>query len=165
MSDKLLPTLLAILIVVVLFALVRWGWRGRIRRQSDMPQLPQAPVDLLDRLVARADGMYVVTTYTAQPLERIAIHGLGVRSTAEAIVAEDGVLINRQGARDVYIPREQLRSVATTSGMVGKFVERNGLVVFTWQLGETVVDTGFRARSGEESRELENAASALVSAP
>ena len=163
MSDKLLPTLLAILIVVVLFALAWWGWRGRIRRQSDVPQLPQAPVDLLDRIVTRADGMYVVTTYTAQPLERIAIHGLGVRSNAEAIVAADGVLINRQGAHDVYIPRDQLRSVS--SGMVGKFVERNGLVVFTWQLGDTVVDTGFRARSGEESRELENAASALVSAP
>ena len=163
MSDKLLPTLLAILIVVVLFTLVWWGWRSRIRRQSDVQPLPQAPVDLLDRLVTRADGMYVVTTYSSQPLERIAIHGLGVRSNAEAIVAEDGVLINRQGAPDVYIPRERLQSVATASGMVGKFVERNGLVVFTWHLGDTVVDTGFRARTGDESRELENAASALVS--
>ena len=49
--------------------------------------------------------------------------------------------------------------------MIGKFVERDGLVVFTWQLGDTVVDTGFRARNGAESRELENAASALVIAP
>lgn len=162
MSDKVVPTLLAILIVVVLFALVWWGWRGRIRRQSGLTQLPQAPVDLLDRLLARAEGMYVVTTYAAQPLERIAVHGLGVRSNAEAIVARDGVLLNRQGAPDVYIPRELLVSVSTASGMVGKFVERNGLVVFTWRLGDTVVDTGFRARSGEESTALERAAAALV---
>lgn len=162
MSDRLLPTLLTIAIVVLLFALVWWGWNSRIRRQSGLAELPQAPQDFLDRTMARADGMYVVTTYTNQPLERIAIHGLGVRSNAEAIVAQDGILLNRQGAQDVYIPREHLRSVATTSGMVGKFVERDGLVVFTWDLGETRVDTGFRARSGEQSRELEAAASSLV---
>ena len=48
--------------------------------------------------------------------------------------------------------------------MVGKFVERDGLVVLTWDLGDTRVDTGFRARTGEGSRQLEDAASALLDA-
>ena len=34
MSDKLVPTLLTLVIVVVLFALIWWGWRGRVRRLS-----------------------------------------------------------------------------------------------------------------------------------
>ena len=164
MSDKLVPTLLTILIVVVLFALLWWGWRGRVRRQSGLPPVAQAPQDLMQRATARVDGMYVVTTYASQPLERIASHGLGVRTTAEAVVAPDGVFLNRQGAPDVFIPREHLRAVSTASGMVGKFVERGGLVVLTWALGDTRVDTGFRARTGEGSRELEDAASALLDA-
>lgn len=162
MSEKLLPTLLTIAIVAVVFALMWWGWRSRVRRQSGLPDPPQPPADLLDRVTARADGMYVVTTPTAQPLERIAVHGMGVRGNAEVLVAQDGVLINRQGAPDIYIPRDRLDAVSTTSGMVGKFVERDGLVVFTWRLGDTVVDTGFRARSGEQSRRLEAAAAALA---
>ncbi|MCT1455825.1 PH-like domain-containing protein [Kocuria rhizophila] len=164
MSDKLVPTLLTLVIVVVLFALIWWGWRGRVRRQSDVAEVTPAPRDLMSRATTRVDGMYVVTTYTDQPLERIARHGLGVRTNAEAVVAADGVFINRQGAPDVFIPRRDLRAVSTTSGMVGKFVERDGLVVFTWDLGDTRVDTGFRARTGEGSHELEDAASALLNA-
>ena len=164
MLDKLVPTLLTILIVAVLFASIWWGWRGRVRRQSGVATPIQAPQDLLQRATARVDGMYVVTTYTAQPLERIAAHGLGVRTNAEAIVAADGILLNRQGAPDLFIPRQDLRAVSTASGMVGKFVERDGLVVLTWDLGDTRVDTGFRARTGEESRQLEDAASALLDA-
>ena len=162
MAEKLLPTLLTILIVAVVFALMRWGWRSRLRRQSGLPEPPPPPADLLERVSARADGMYVVTTPAAQPLERIAVHGLGVRGNAQVLVAEDGVLINRQGAPDIYIPRERLHAVSTTSGMIGKFVERDGLVVFTWRFGDTVVDTGFRARSGGQSRRLETAAAALT---
>ena len=158
----LVPALFTVALILVLFTLMWWGWKGRLRRQSHVTAPPQAPADLLDSVTARADGMYVVTTYTGQPLERIAAHGLGVRSNAEAVVAEAGVLLNRQGARDVFIPREQLLSVSTTSGMVGKFVERDGLVMFTWQLGDLTVDTGFRARSGEDSRAVEAAAAALV---
>lgn len=161
MSEKLLPTLLTIAIVIVVFALMRWGWRSRIRRQSGLPELPPPPADLLERVSARAEGMYVVTTPTGMPLERIAVHGMGVRGNAEVLVAEAGVLINRQGAPDIYIPRERLQAVSTTSGMIGKFVERDGLVVFTWRLGDTVVDTGFRARAGQSHR-LEAAAAALT---
>ena len=162
MSDKLVPTLLTVLIVAVLFALLWWGWRGRVRRQAGLAELTAPPQDILQRATARVDGMYVVTTYADQPLERIARHGLGVRTNAEAVVAPDGIFLNRQGAPDLFIPRHDLRAVSTTSGMVGKFVERDGLVVFTWDLGDTRVDTGFRARSGEDSRALEDAASALL---
>lgn len=126
MSDKLVPTLLTLVIVVVLFALIWWGWRGRVRRQSDVAEVTPAPRDLMSRATTRVDGMYVVTTYTDQPLERIARHGLGVRTNAEAVVAPDGVFINRQGAPDVFIPRHDLRAVSTTSGMVGKFVSVTG---------------------------------------
>lgn len=162
MSEKLLPTLLTIAIVAVVFALMWRGWRARIRRQSGLPQLPEPPADLLERVSVRADGMYVATTHACQPLERIAVHGMGVRGNAQALVTDAGVLLNRQGAPDLYIPRERLHSVSTTSGMVGKFVERDGLVVFTWRFGDTLVDTGFRARTGAQSHRLEAAAAALT---
>lgn len=61
-------------------------------------------------------------------------------------IGRAGVLLVRQGAPDVFVPRAALLGVRLERGMVGKFVEREGLVVLTWSLGEATLDTGLRLR-------------------
>ena len=48
--------------------------------------------------------------------------------------------------------------------MAGKFVEKEGLVIVTWKLGTTAVDTGFRTRSAEEKTPLVSAITELLPA-
>ncbi|WP_434994153.1 hypothetical protein [Arthrobacter sp. Ld5] len=152
---------LTVAIIVVIVALMGLGWRNRLRRQADVPAPPEPPSDP-GPVLYEAEGQYVATTTAGDWLDRIAVHGLGLRGNAVASVHRDGVLIARTGARTVFIPRADLTSVQLAGGMTGKFVEKEGLVILTWRLGTHGVDTGFRTRHAAHKAQLLAAASALV---
>ena len=128
--------LLAVVGVVVLVAM-RTGWRHRvIRSAAVVPALYPAPVSgdpvLGAPLTAPFDATYVSTTLASDWLDRVAAHGLGARSTAVVQVFDAGVLIERTGAPDLYLPAAAMRAAGTASGIAGKVVGHEGLVVLTW---------------------------------
>ncbi|MFB9776767.1 hypothetical protein [Brevibacterium otitidis] len=143
--DRLIPTLIIVAVIIGLFALMWWGWTGRQRRQSAIPA-PEAPAADLRLSSPPIAGTYVATTLAAEPLERVAVHHLGVRTTASLGISGTGIVLDRDGVPDILIPAAALEGVRTDSGMIGKFVERDGLIIVTWRLGDTLVDTGFRPR-------------------
>lgn len=161
--------LMTVAIIVVIVALMALGWRNRLRRQSDVPPPPEVPADP-GRVLYEADGQYVATTTAGDWLDRVAVHGLGLRGNAVASVHPEGVLFTRTGARAVFVPREDLVSVQLAGGMTGKFVEKEGLVVVTWRLGtgpdgeQRRVDTGFRTRHAAHKTQLVAAVAALIPA-
>ncbi|MBG6180106.1 PH-like domain-containing protein [Arthrobacter sp. CAN_A1] len=159
--DWLTPVALSLGTIAVVVALGALGWRSRLGRQRDIPAPAEAP-EVLSEPLYIANGQYVVTTTAGDWLDRIAVHGLGVKSNATATVHEEGILIVRSGARDLFIRRSDLTSVRLDRGMAGKFVEKDGLVVFTWTLNGTAVDTGFRTRQAEARTGLLHAASDLA---
>ncbi|WP_026554984.1 PH-like domain-containing protein [Arthrobacter sp. 35W] len=161
MGDRLLPTVLTALLVVVVFALIGLGWRNRLKRQQTVAGLPEVPAGLGEPLLAVA-GTYVATTSAGDWLDRIAVHALGIRTTATVEVHPAAVLIRRSGAPDLYIDAQSLTEVRLESGMAGKFVEKDGLVVLGWTLGETPVDTGFRTRAAAEKTPLLHSLENLV---
>jgi hypothetical protein len=151
--DRLLPGLVMLAVAVALAGLMWMGWRGRLKRQSGIAAPRPVPASTgAERY--RCAGQYVATTIAGDWLDRIAAHGLGVRAVADAVVLDEGVVFDRSGAVELFIPREDLREVGLASGMAGKFVEKDGLVVVGWLLGETAVETGFRARYAEEKDAL-----------
>ncbi|WP_394253431.1 PH-like domain-containing protein [Arthrobacter pityocampae] len=148
-------------IIAVIVALMGLGWRNRLRRQADVPA-PPAPPAGLGPVLYEAEGQYVATTTAGDWLDRIAVHGLGLRGNAVASVHPEGVLLSRTGAPDVFVPRGDLTSVQLAGGMTGKFVEKEGLVILTWRLGDLGVDTGFRTRHAAHKAQLVAAIAALV---
>ncbi len=150
-------------IIVLVVALMALGWRNRLRRQADFAPPPDVPSEL-GPILYEAEGQYVATTTAGDWLDRVAVHGLGLRGNAVTWVHPEGVLITRTGARSVFIPRSDLVSVQLASGMTGKFVEKEGLVVITWRLGAERVDTGFRTRHAAHKTQLVAAVAALVPA-
>lgn len=161
--DRLLPVLLMLGLAAAVFVLLGLGWRNRLRRQSDVEALPAAPAELTVPL-AGADGQYVTTTSAGDWLDRIAVHNLGLRTNAELSVHSEGVLVNRTGAGPVFIPAARLTGVRLESGMAGKFVEKDGLLVVSWMLGSRELDTGFRTRRAEDKTTLLDALQDLISA-
>lgn len=161
--DGVAAVTLAVVVVLVLFALLWLGWRGRLRRQGGYAQLPEVPADLsAPRL--EVSGQYVVSTSAGDWLDRIAVHSLGVKSNADLSVYSEGVLIRRTGAADVFIPAASVTGVRLESGMAGKFVEKEGLVVISWLLGEAAVDTAFRTREAGQKTPLAELVRTLVPA-
>lgn len=151
--EKLGPAALTLSLVVVAFVLIWWGWRNRLKRQQDLAPLPELP-GKMGQPTLEVEGQYVVTTSAGDWLDRIAVHGLGIRTNARLGVHPQGVLLTRSGAPDLYIDAGSLTGVRTEAGMAGKFVEKDGLVVLTWLLGETPVDTGFRTRRAADRSPL-----------
>jgi len=161
--DKILPGLAMLAVIAVVFVLLFIGWRNRLKRQSDVEQLPAVPAELSLPL-ASADGQYVATTTAGDWLDRIAVQGLGIRTNAELTVHPEGVLFERSGAGPVFIPADRLTGVRQDSGMAGKFVEKDGLLVVSWTLGNRELDTGFRTRRADDKPAVLKAFQELISA-
>jgi hypothetical protein len=160
--DKILPGLAMLAIVAVVFVLLGIGWRNRLRRQSDVEQLPPVPA-APGEPAAVAEGQYVATTTAGDWLDRIAVHGLGIRTNSTLAVYPHGVLYERAGAAALYIPAASLTGVRQDSGMAGKFVEKDGLLVLAWTLGAHELDTGFRTRRAADKDVLYQALQELIS--
>lgn len=161
--DRLLPGLLMLSLAVVVIALLGIGWRNRLRRQADVDPLPEIP-GALGAALAVADGQYVASTTAGDWLDRIAVHNLGIRTNAELSVHPEGVLFDRSGAAPVFIPAASLTGVRQESGMAGKFVEKDGLLVLSWMLGTRELDSGFRTRHADDKTKLLNALQDLIPA-
>lgn len=160
--DKILPGLAMLAVVAVAFVLLGIGWRNRLRRQADVEQLPEVPA-APGEPAAVAEGQYVATTTAGDWLDRIAVHGLGIRTNATLAVYPHGVLYERAGAPALYIPAAYLTGVRQDSGMTGKFVEKDGLLVLAWMLGAHELDTGFRTRRAADKDVLYQALQELIS--
>jgi len=160
---KELSLLLTLVLIGVALALIWLGWRNRLRRQADVDPLPEIPAEL-GAAVAVADGQYVASTTAGDWLDRIAVHNLGLRTNAELSVHPEGVLFDRSGAGPVFIPAASLTGVRQESGMAGKFVEKDGLLVLSWMLGSRELDSGFRTRHADDKTLLLNAVQDLIPA-
>lgn len=152
---------ISLVAIVLLVGLMALGWRNRLVRQEALQAPPTPPEDQVAPLYA-AEGQYVVTTTGGDWLDRVTAHGLGNKATATAAVYPHGLLFDRSGDSDVYIPRQNLAGVRLERGMAGKFVEKDGLVVVSWTLDSQTFDTGFRTRYAADKTQLLAAISALI---
>ena len=150
-------------IIAAVLVMMGIGWRNRLRRQADVDPLPEVPMEP-GVPSARAEGQYVASTTAGDWLDRIAVHSLGIRTNAVLSVYPHGVLLDRSGAPAVYIPAERLSAVRQESGMAGKFVEKDGLLVMTWDLGTHTLDTGFRTRKAADKAALYDSLQQLIAA-
>lgn len=152
------------LIVIALLLSALWlGWRNRKRRQKHVTAPAPIPDGLLDQQpLALDEGMYVATVQGRDWLDRIAVHQLGIRTDAQMEIHSQGVAILRNGASNLFIPVGQITDVRLESGINGKFVEKEGLIVFSWMLGRQEVSTGFRTKTAAGKRPLYTALSGLI---
>lgn len=172
--------LLGLLVVPVLVALAWRGWRARARAQHAVTA-PARPAtgpgpDALP-------GTYVSTCRAGDWLDRVVVHGLGVRSAVLVEVDERGVALHRTGAPSLLLPAADLTGVRREPGMAGKYVgtrgpAAGGLVVLSWRLpagdgadsadgadgaaAATDLDTGVRTRYAADADALHAAVQALL---
>ncbi|MFD5391712.1 hypothetical protein ACFWMG_43710 [Streptomyces sp. NPDC127074] len=138
-----------LLVIALVYWLMREGWKWRGTLQGDLPELPQTPSDPGEPRLTMS-GRYHGSTTAGQWLDRIVAHGLGTRSRVELTLTDQGVSVVRPGARDFFIPAAELRGARLDKGIAGKVLAEGGLLVITWQLGEKLIDSGFRSDHAAE---------------
>lgn len=107
------------------------GWRALRRRQSDVAGLAPVPGDLGAPTLTE-DLLYVATTRAEQPLQRIAVKGLGFRARAVLTVATGGIRLDLAGAEPGFIPAAALRGVGRATWAIDRVVSNDGLVFVRW---------------------------------
>lgn len=138
---------LTILFAAVLLALLAWAWWRRMRRDAGLtPPIGQAPADAVT--VAAHEVLYVATTRHGEPLERLAIRGLGFRSRAGLTVTTAGVALDLTGQPGIFLPTARITDVAQATVAIDRVVEKDGLVRIAWRVDrDTVVDSYLRPQN------------------
>ncbi|MEU3428209.1 hypothetical protein [Streptomyces gardneri] len=138
-----------LLFVVLVYWLMRQGWKWRGSLQSDLPELPTAP-EAPGATRLTLSGRYHGSTTAGQWLDRIVAHGLGTRSRVELTLTDAGIAVVRPGANDFFIPADALREARLDKGIAGKVLAEGGLLIVTWAHGEKLLDSGFRSDRAAE---------------
>ena len=152
-----------VLITVVALIAMRRGWSRRARWSgSALPSLPEVPAERGPVRFGPVEATYLSSTLAGRPLERLAVHGLGVRSPAVVEVDEAGVLVRRTGSADLYLPASAVLHVTLAAGIAGTAVGRARLVLIGWQADQTVVETGLLPRHDADRAGLIEAIRAVL---
>ncbi|MET1044333.1 MAG: hypothetical protein ABWX59_09475 [Microbacteriaceae bacterium] len=162
--DRTFWAVVTIGILALLLALMLLGWRARRRRQSGMAT-PEAPPATLGRTLIEVQALYVGTTVTGEPLNRITVKGLGFRARATLTVAETGLVLAIPGQSDVFIARDRITGVGRATWTIDRTVEPDGLLLIGWRLGGTAVDSYLRLTGDASLGEVIDRITDLMSAP
>lgn len=154
------PVLMAIVLVflLLLLALMVLGWRARARRQVAIGKPASVP-ELAGAELVTAPVFYVATTVATEPLNRIAVSGLGFRSRATVSAAEAGITLTIPGQYPSFIPASDVRAVERATATIDRVVERGGMVLVRWVLRSdsglaTEVDSYLRFIEPEDSNKF-----------
>lgn len=141
--DRLLPTIVVVVLILLIFTGMIFGWRARQHRQASLVRALPVPRDIGSELLS-LDVFYVATTIAGEPLNRVAVSGLGYRARASITVATEGIVLSLAGEPDAFIPTAELRGVERATWTIDRVVETGGLVCVSWMLGDTAVDSYLR---------------------
>lgn len=163
------PTMVASLIfAVVLVLVIGWlirlmmrGWRRRGQLQETLiGTLPAVPDMVGPPTVAATRGQYLGCTLAPKWNDRVVAGDLGYRTKAVLTRYPEGIMVQRSGARPIWIPQDAILAVRTERGIAGRTIpsrSHDGVLAIRWRLPSgTEIDTGFRADDrSEHTRWLE----------
>jgi hypothetical protein len=123
-----------LLLVAVVVVLIYLSNRSIRRSQESLLPIPKPALEIEHPIA----GFYVSTVFSRSALTKVWAHGLGSRGKALLAVTPEGVSIQRQGEVGFLIPAAELQALGRASATIDKAVEKDGLTVLVWQLGEEV---------------------------
>ena len=146
MSSRTVATISTALVLLGVLALMLRSWRRRSKRDAELSAGYPEPADR-GRELASAAALYVATTPRDQPLERLAIPGLGFRARGGVSVTPQGVLLELAGSPALFIPADALDLVTDATWAIDRAVEPGGLLLLGWRLAPGAASLGTAAAS------------------
>jgi hypothetical protein len=145
--SETIPALITLLVILGVFALMLVSWRSKAKRQSGIPALSALPSDFT--VTQEFAGLYVATTPSGAPLQRITVHGLGFRARTTLELGDAGIAFTLPGRSPRFIPAEDVLDIRRASWTIDRGVGSAGLDVIHWALGDTELDSYFRLSDSE----------------
>lgn len=140
MSQTEWLTLASVVIpLAVVVTLMAIGWRALRGRQAALVGLAPVPREP-GAATLTEDLFYVATTRADEPLQRIAVNGLGFRARAVLTVTDGGIRLDLAGAQPGFIPPAALQGVGRATWTIDRAVSNDGLVFVRWRDGAAPAD-------------------------
>ncbi len=158
---KLVTTLLLAAIFAGLILLAASAWRRRKQEQAVLFSAPAENFEMPTVTSGFAKVQYVATTIMGEPLNRVTAYGLGFRGRATITVSELGLLIERTGERSLAIAAQQVSGADFTQAVIGRAVEKDGLVAINWLQDQISLTTVLRFNSAADRNRILQASSVL----
>ena len=152
MIRELIGTLLVGLVFLIAWRVYRSVQRRKQEQQLELPE-PLASAGGVEL----GDAFYASTVFAISPLSRVWAYRLGGRGKAKLFVSDLGVSIERVGEPSILIPRNDLIAITRASATIDKGVERDGLMVLVWRLGDQELMTNLRVTSAAKRKQYEEA--------
>jgi hypothetical protein len=112
------------------------------RQQAGLPPLPSW--DAPARPLLAAGGVrYLGTTYAPSPVRRFSGRGLLGRDVVDLALDGRGLRVGGGRPGPWCVPAAAVRGAEVTSNHAGKVVYAERVLVVDWQLGDTVLRSGF----------------------
>jgi hypothetical protein len=150
---------LAIALVVAIALLVYRSNRSLRKKQEQVTPAPQ-----LISALNGVSGYYVATVYADGPLNKFWGHGLGARGQAQFAITPNGLAISRDGEASFLIPSKAISAIGHQSATIDKAVEKDGLLLVDWTLGETKLTTVIRIVEQKVRKDFEASLRQLIGA-
>lgn len=144
----------AILVILVVLAAAAIALNQRRKRRLQELTIEEPMANPITTFDSTGSIQYVATVFANEPLRKVTAYGLGPRGHGRIYSAEAGLLIERVGERDFFIPGSKIEEFDLTSATIDRGVEKNGLVSLHWYLGELAVITQLRFNSVSERDEM-----------
>lgn len=140
--QRTLLTLLVIGVIALAFFAMRKGWQNKSKRKVDQisTAIPNGAVAISTSVDARFAG----STTSGNWLDRITDQNLGTPRGISLQVFQEGLFMTDLGDFNLWISIESIKKIKTGQGIAGDVVEKNGMLLITWQLGDLAIDTGVR---------------------
>lgn len=151
--------LVAVMVLIILGVLLLMLRSWRKMRSGDRLGISDLPAPLTEAPQGfepseGIEALFLGTSLHGHWLSKVLIHDLGTRSRARVSWDLHGILIERVGASDVYIPRSSLVEVTLGSGVAGSVRAKDSVVIFVWDLGDYRIATGVRADTTQGHQQL-----------
>jgi hypothetical protein len=145
--SQTIPALITALVILGIFALMLLSWRSKAKRQSGIRELAALPSPFI--VTHEFAGLYVATTPSGIPLQRITVHGLGFRARTTLQLGDGGFAFVLSGTSPRFIPASDVLDIRRASWTIDRGVGSAGLDVIHWTLGDMELDSYFRLDDSE----------------
>lgn len=142
---------LMLALMALALGLAWWGWRRKKAKFSHLTGYLSWEVPSGTPVFA-SPSLYVATTISGEPLERVAIWPLAYRSKAQLSLFPSGLSVSLPGQPSFLIPRGSNMQAGVATWTIDRVVEPEGLLLVQWTLGPERVDSYFRLVDGDSSR-------------
>lgn len=162
MDGRVVAAIIVAVVLLGLLALMAFAWRRRIARDATVGPLAQLPEPRpVPTEVFRL--LYVATSKHDQPLERLALPGLGYRSRITLELGPAGIVLDVPGEHETFIPAADIVGIDQTNLTIDRVVEPGGLVRLSWRASDLVIaDSTFRVVEQPDRARLMSAVSELI---